>query len=96
MSGAAGWKSVTPAATKPLISGLGDIALLQVEDADLAELARDAIAKLITARFKGHGLLSNQNAIAATTNNEKALHDMTTSNFTQKAGIFWQEPINSS
>ena len=51
-----GWKPETIAAVtqthSPTASGIGEA----TADTDLEELARDQIAQLIAARFKGHGL----------------------------------------
>lgn len=51
-----GWKpeSITAVAKAPV--GGDDESALETEDTDLEEAARDQIAQLITARFKGHGL----------------------------------------
>lgn len=51
-----GWKPESIAAiTKAPVVG-GDESAPETEDTDLEEAARDQIAQLITARFKGHGL----------------------------------------
>jgi len=51
-----GWKleSITAVAKAPVVGD--DESALETEDTDLEEAARDQIAQLITARFKGHGL----------------------------------------
>lgn len=53
---ATGWKpeSVSAITKTPVVSL--DEAVSESEDTDLEEAARDQIAQLITARFKGHGL----------------------------------------
>ncbi|SOY41320.1 restriction endonuclease [Cupriavidus taiwanensis] len=48
-----GWKAETLTATTKVAAQADDLA---AADADLEELARDQIAALISARFKGHGL----------------------------------------
>ncbi|MCX8037779.1 MAG: restriction endonuclease [Candidatus Sumerlaeia bacterium] len=53
---ASGWKPESMAAvTKPPVVSR-DATVSEMEDTDLEEAARDQIARLITARFKGHGL----------------------------------------
>lgn len=53
---ATGWRRESVAAvTKPPVVSLDDTAL-ETDETDLEEAARDQIAQLITARFKGHGL----------------------------------------
>jgi restriction system protein len=51
-----GWKpeSITAITKAPVVGD--DESALETEDTDLEEAARDQIAQLITARFKGHGL----------------------------------------
>lgn len=55
-----GWKPETIASitkiAKPAVNGAQDDAAEPGEDTDLEEAARDQIAQLIAARFKGHGL----------------------------------------
>lgn len=57
---ASGWKSSGPVATKAYNIDPADS---EAEMTDIAELARDGIAKLINARFKGHGLARLVDAI---------------------------------
>ena len=51
-----GWKPESVAAITQSPSPASDEAAEAVADTDLEELARDQIARLISARFKGHGL----------------------------------------
>jgi len=53
---ATGWKPESVAAVTKAPVGSLDGAASETEDTDLEEAARDQIAQLITARFKGHGL----------------------------------------
>lgn len=51
-----GWKPETVAAITKASTASADVSPDATEDTDLEEAARDQIAQLIAARFKGHGL----------------------------------------
>lgn len=51
-----GWKPETIAAVTQSVTPAADDTGEATADTDLEELARDQIARLIEARFKGHGL----------------------------------------
>ncbi len=51
-----GWKAETISAITKASTASEDLSPEATEDIDLEEAARDQIAQLITARFKGHGL----------------------------------------
>lgn len=53
---ASGWNPETISSITMPLTGSADLSPEATEDTDLEEAARDQIAKLIAARFKGHGL----------------------------------------